>query len=149
MKKLRLLKLSPVTYGTMLVLAVLLASIWAPPAHAFPECLSAFSSAFPSSTSDVVGCPLCHVNSSGGSPWNAFGSAINQAGVANVCSNLPSALAIIQALDSDGEGNSNLTEINLGTQPGWCDPGNPICSNMAFNGDGNATGPPLLPRGCL
>ena len=146
-RNLRLWKLSTLTYGTVMVLAALLASMWAPPAHAFPACLSAFSSAFPTSTSNVTQCQLCHVSSGGGSPWNAFGSAIKQAGIPNVCSSLSSALAIIQALDSDGEGNSNLTEINLGTQPGWCDPGNPICSNMAFNGDGNATGPATPPAG--
>ncbi|MBI4463529.1 MAG: PKD domain-containing protein [Acidobacteria bacterium] len=65
---------------------------------------------------------------------------------AGLCTSLSS---IVLALDSDGEGNSNLTEINLGTQPGWCDPGNPICSNMAFNGDGSAIGPATPPAGVL
>ena len=37
----------------------------------------------------------------------------------------------VENADSDGEGNTNLVEINANTQPGWCDTQNAGCSNSA------------------
>jgi uncharacterized protein (TIGR03382 family) len=43
--------------------------------------------------------------------------------------NFPAALAAVENLDSDGEGNANIVEIDANTQPGWCDDQNAGCAN--------------------
>ena len=118
-------------------------------AFAFSGCLDAFSVTYPASQTDDAyppnqGCPVCHQAS--GFSFNAYGASVRttaaQQGVGSVCTvnNLGPILAAIEAMDSDGEGNSNIDEINAGTQPGWCNPQTPGCNNA---------GTPPLPNDVL
>jgi PKD repeat protein len=108
-------------------------------AFAFSGCLDAFSATYRASQTDDAyppnqGCPVCHQAS--GFSFNAYGASVRttaaQQGVGSVCTvnNLGPILAAIEAMDSDGEGNSNIDEINAGTQPGWCVADSPGCNNV-------------------
>lgn len=96
-------------------------------AHAGPGCDTIFKSTYPDSmTDDNGGCQTCHESAAGGSRFNAYGNDLLLNGAADAGFNCTAgdfagALAAVEELDSDGEGNSNLVEINSSTQPGWCD----------------------------
>jgi PKD repeat protein len=118
-------------------------------AFAFSGCLDAFSATYPASQTDDAyppnqGCPVCHQAS--GFNFNAYGESVRTTaaaqGVSSICTvnNLGPILAAIEAIDSDGEGNSNIDEITAGTQPGWCNPQTPGCNNA---------GTPPLPNDAL
>ena len=107
-------------------------------AQATPTTLSIWQNIYSSSNSgNIAGCQLCHQNSSGGNGWNAYGWQIRQ--------NLPGVFNAINAVassDSNGNGSSNLEDIQNNQQPGWrnsasntirCD------TTSSFNpcGDGN------------
>jgi len=69
----------------------------------------------------VVNCAFCH---DGIDPpaWNAFGTSVK--GLVTGRSfetSLPEALRSLDAVDSDGDGRSNLDELNAGTLPGRSD----------------------------
>jgi PKD repeat protein/cytochrome c553 len=72
---------------------------------------SAFVQRYSSATHDNAGCNTCHAGSFNRSSLNPYGLAVQQAG---------GNLAAVEGADSDGEGNSNLAEIQAGAQPGWC-----------------------------
>ena len=81
-----------------------------------------------SPSGDNAVCQLCHVDANGGNPWNGYGWDIggalndpgcdfnNNGGVSN-----EEAFFCVELLNSDGDGSEvdNVTEIGLGTQPGW------------------------------
>ncbi|MBA4373755.1 MAG: hypothetical protein C0402_12960 [Thermodesulfovibrio sp.] len=74
-------------------------------AFAVSSYLSSFSSTYPASTSDSFSCSLCHTSVPSRNPYGAaYGSGHNFSAIAN--------------LDSDGDGATNLAEINAGTNPG-------------------------------
>ena len=115
--------------GTALIGNILLLLLWAPNVYAWPNCGDNFEAAYPESTSGITDCQLCHSDAGGGSSWNAYGFDLLQNGAAGVggsCTALQfnAALAAVESLDSDSEGNSNIDEINAGTQPGWTTTGN-------------------------
>lgn len=103
---------------------------FAPVAHAFPAKLEAWQQRYGaiSASGDKARCQLCHGNANGGSPWNGYGWDIRIA-LTNLDCDLdangvvsdPEALFCIELEDSDadGGGTDNITEIGLGTQPGW------------------------------
>jgi hypothetical protein len=69
----------------------------------------------------VVSCAYCH-ESTDPPAWNAFGTSVKDAlAGASFDSGLADALAKVEALDSDGDGVSNLDELTRGTQPGLAD----------------------------
>ena len=120
----------------LLVPVVLAMVLFASPdARAFPVCDSFFAATYPDSTTENQGgCQTCH-QSQGGN-LNVYGSellASVDASAGPVCSQdgFPVAARGAENADSDGEGNSNLVEINANTQPGWCDTQNAGCSNSA------------------
>ena len=100
-------------------------------AHAFPEKLDAWKARYGagSASGDRAGCQLCHANGNGGSPWNAYGWDIRLAlddadcdlnGDGTVSD--PEAFYCVELKDSDRDGTAdNISEIGLGTQPGWSD----------------------------
>ena len=96
--------------GVVFFFLLLLAfSVFANGAEASPGYLSSFSTAYPSSplTRD---CLICHTTSNASpSTRNPYGSAYGSAG---------HNFATIELLDSDGDGASNIAEINAGTYPG-------------------------------
>jgi parallel beta-helix repeat protein len=111
-------------------------------ADAFPGTLSDWQSRYGavSPSGDNARCQLCHANSNGGVPWNAYGWDIGVAlddpgcdldgdgAVTNA-----EAFYCIEPLNSDGDGggNDNLAEIVLGTQPGWTlGPNNTLYNNF-------------------
>jgi hypothetical protein len=82
-------------------------------------------------------CQVCHVNSNGGQPWNAYGLTLHLNGVD---------FAAAEGVDSDGDGSTNLSEIQFdpagpyGAQPGWtedagADPGNVSCFEIQIPGE--------------
>ncbi len=120
----------------MLVPAVLATALLAPPdAGAFPGCDSFFAAAYPNSTTaDQGGCQTCHQGQGGN--MNVYGRdllANVDTAAGPVCSldGFAAAARAVEDADSDGEGNTNLVEINANTQPGWCDTQNAGCSNSA------------------
>ena len=104
-----------------LLLPVCLLSI---DAQAGNGCATIFSNTYPASlTDDNGGCQTCHERASGG-PFNRYGADLRTNGAAGAgfnCSarDFAAALAAVEGLDSDGEGNSNLTEILADAQPAW------------------------------
>ena len=96
--------------GIVFFFLLLLAfSVFANGAEASRGYLSSFSTAYPSSplTRD---CLICHTNSTASpSTRNPYGSAYGSAG---------HNFAAIESSDSDGDGASNIAEINAGTYPG-------------------------------
>ena len=95
--------------------------------HAGSGCETIFNSTYPDSTThDSGSCQTCHESAAGGSAFNRYGSDLRQNGASGAgfnctAGNFAAALAAVEGLDSDGEGNSNIVEIDAGTQPGWCD----------------------------
>ena len=93
-------------------------------ARAFPGCDSFFATTYPNSTTENLGsCQTCH---SATPSLNYYGIDLRAQANANnvsVCSQggFPIAAAAAEGIDSDGEGSTNLEEINANTQPGWCD----------------------------
>ncbi|MEN8802284.1 MAG: cadherin-like domain-containing protein, partial [Thiogranum sp.] len=105
----------------------------APQAQAFNQFLTAWQNAYPASTTDQTsgrnGCQVCHSDSNG--EWNAYGDPLRAA----VQGGTPIGTAItdVEGVDSDGNGDSNLTEINANSQPGWTVGAN----NPIFDSNGN------------
>ena len=106
-------------------------------AHAGSGCATLFSNTYPASlTDDNAGCQTCH-ETAGGGPFNLYGADLRANGAAGAgfnCSvgDFAAALVAVEGLDSDGEGNSNLAEIQANAQPAWCDPaGSATCVNSA------------------
>ena len=120
----------------LLVPAVLAMALMASnDAQAWPSCTDVFAATYPNSaTENDGGCQTCHRSSGGGGNFNVYGNDMlsnGGSGAGPTCTgvNFAAVLAVIENLDSDGEGNSNLVEINANTQPGWCDTQNASCSN--------------------
>ncbi|MDJ0698446.1 MAG: PKD domain-containing protein [Woeseiaceae bacterium] len=92
-------------------------------AEATGTCTATFSEIYPASeTEDLGDCQTCHQSAFGG-PFNAYGADLVEGRPNLSCesNDFATALSAVEALDSDGDGNSNLVEINASTQPGWCD----------------------------
>ena len=110
-----------------------------------PSILSAWQAIYPSSTSDLANCQLCHQSTSGGNGWNGYGWNIRQEMTNNNLA-ASAAIAAVEPLNSDVNPSmsSNLDEISANTQPGWTE-GN---SNQIFFKDGTSLtnqAPPSLP----
>ena len=131
-------------------LAVLAMLCGAQNAWAFQGCLDIFADTYQGSqTEDLGGCQTCH-QGSGSFAFNVYGADLGRNGPGggrpscNIAE-FPAALLAVEGLDSDGEGNSNLVEIDANTQPGWCDTGNAGCSNSAGTPPNVALDPALPP----
>lgn len=104
-------------------------------ASAYPSYLSTWSSSYPdSTTASGVGCAVCHTSTGGGNGWNFYGWDIRQQRFNNGLS-VSDAILAIQGEDSDGNGDSNLAEIDGNTQPGWTEGAN----NISFLKNGSTT----------
>jgi parallel beta-helix repeat protein len=99
-------------------------------AGAFPQTLDDWQDRYGalSPSGDNAGCQLCHANANGGSPWNGYGWDLLEAlGDASCDLDADGVVAndeaffCVELLDSDADpgGADNVTEIGLGTQPGW------------------------------
>lgn len=107
--------------------AVLLAT----DARAFSSHLATFNSTYPASTTGSASCVTCHGTTASGSSntgtFNRYGAALRA-----LTGGIAARLAQVEGADSDGEGNTNLQEINASAQPGWCAASRPGCNNGGF-----------------
>ena len=96
------------------------------PAQAWPGCATIFNDTYMNSqTGTLSGCQTCHQTPSGNN-FNVYGQDLLSNGANGVgpsCTAVvfTAALVAVEGLDSDGEGNTNIVEIEAETQPGWCD----------------------------
>ena len=113
-----------------LTLALLGGTIQTTSAHG--GVVNAFNDAYPGSSSFTnANCQLCHANPGGGSPWNAYGYSILLEINDNSLS-IADAIAAVESLDADGNGTSNIDEINASAQPGWTE--GPVNSSFERGG---------------
>ncbi|MGD9404235.1 MAG: PKD domain-containing protein [Anaerolineae bacterium] len=153
----RLLKI----LGTALLVGVALLVV-ASPALGLNSFLKTWEDVYPESSSADAGCALCHGSST--KNLNAYGRDLCLEFNGSVPADFAGSLHNIENLDSDGDGNSNLVEIQANAQPGWtmgdnqlyatldgdCAPiGNPISvpSNVPLPYDPPAGGDPVAVPG--
>ncbi len=105
-------------------------------AFAYSSYLTAFNSKYGTSGTVLNTCGICHINPAGGGSRNPYGTSF--AGVSTHSSNPSGAYTTIEPLDSDGDGYSNITEINARTFPGdaTSHPSSGICRHHCSNSDG-------------
>ena len=88
------------------------------PAQAYGSYRSEVISHYGAAGSNIDSCGLCHNDFNGGGPLNAYGAAFaaqpNHSGSGAIA-----AAIAIEGLDSDGDGTTNLAEINARTMPGF------------------------------
>lgn len=111
-KKSRLFRMVMIPLMVIGVLLVVFSS-----ALALNAFLKTWQDTYPHSTSDAASCDLCHGTST--SNLNAYGQDLCEAFNGSVPADSKAALLAIEGLDSDGNGDSNLVEIDAGAQPGW------------------------------
>ncbi len=86
--------------------------------------LTNFSNRYPTAPARIKACALCHVNASGSGissirPLTAYGSSYCTPNQPTGCNTrMLTQFALIESLDSDGDGWKNLAEINAGFFPG-------------------------------
>ncbi|MGB5474072.1 MAG: PKD domain-containing protein [Gammaproteobacteria bacterium] len=98
------------------MLVVIAALAAAPTAHASSGYLNTWSGLYPGSASDNnASCQLCHGSST--QNINPYGFALAQCNGAT--GNITQRIQAVEGQDSDGQGDSNQTEINANAQPGW------------------------------
>jgi PKD repeat protein len=109
------------------VVALSLAALFGiPTASAWPNCATVFNETYQNSqTASNAGCQTCHQSATGGGNFNPYGADLlgnGASGVGSTCAatEFAAALAAVENLDSDNEGNTNLAEIIASAQPGWC-----------------------------
>jgi hypothetical protein len=118
-------------------------------AHAFPGTLDDWQQRYGavSPSGDNAECQLCHGDANGGSPWNGYGWDLREALADTGCDldddgtvSNPEAFFCVEMDDSDADGGmtDNVTEIGLGTQPGW----SLGSSNTLYTRTGEITGQP-------
>jgi parallel beta-helix repeat protein len=109
----------------------LLLALGAGDAGAFPQTLldwqARYGAASPSG--DNAQCQLCHAEANGGRPWNGYGWNVREAladpagcdlNGNGVVSNAEAFFCVeLLNSDNDGSGYDDVTEVGLGTQPGW------------------------------
>lgn len=107
-------------------------------AHAKPEGPRAFCAAYPDAPECMgrsIACAKCH-ESTQPVAWNSYGGAVLAAlAGGSFEDDLEAALAAVEDEDSDGDGLTNLEEIELGTNPG--DPLSSWMPRPEPDGDGN------------
>jgi parallel beta-helix repeat protein len=112
-----------------LIVALVLA-LAAGRASAFPGTLTAWEGRYGAASPSGANaeCQLCHANANGGSPWNAYGWDLRLSLADPTCDlNMDTVVSNEEAFfcvellnsDNDGSGYDNISEIQLGTQPGW------------------------------
>jgi hypothetical protein len=129
------------------VLALLLIA-QAHQAGAHPTFLNQFKSLYPASLTGEARCATCHARASGGPPWNSYGRDLLANGGASG-GDITSALSAVELLNSDSIAGNNATEIQAGTQPGWCETSTAGCNNQIYNKDGSNAGTGIPPDGQL
>ncbi len=114
--------------GIGAIVLLLVPAMYVTRVRALPGYLSQFQDQYPSSGTSAAQCRVCHPGPNGGAAWNPYGNDLISAGAAGSADITPSLIAV-EGLDSDGNGISNIVEIQKGAQPGWCDPAKAGCKN--------------------
>jgi len=78
----------------------------------------AWGDIYPDSTSNNLSCQMCHQNGGGGGSWNPYGWSIRQQ-IRDEGLSIMDAIQAIEEMDADGNGQTNVAEINGSAQPGW------------------------------
>jgi PGF-CTERM protein len=91
------------------ILLVIIMLLGSPIVSARPAYLDAFNQQYDTEGTKLDACITCHINPSGGGTRNPYGIAYAASG---------RDFASIEGLDSDGDGFTNLEEINALTFPG-------------------------------
>ncbi|MDP2216070.1 MAG: PGF-CTERM sorting domain-containing protein [Methanolobus sp.] len=91
------------------ILLVIIMLLGSPIVSARPAYLDAFNQQYDTEDTKLDACATCHINPNGGGSRNPYGMAYAASG---------RDFASIEALDSDGDGFTNLEEINALTFPG-------------------------------
>jgi hypothetical protein len=108
------------------VAALAMLALASAPASATSSYYNTWKTAYPASLSDdnVIGgtgtsCQLCHVDTQGGSSFNAYGwqLRVNKQGGASTLNSI--LLAAANNSDNDPTGSGNADEIAANAQPGW------------------------------
>lgn len=120
-------------YSAGLLVIVLLWAMVQPASASRPGYVTAWSDAYPSSTAISANCQLCHQQSFGGDGWNAYGWGLREALLDDAGLTIGQAIVSLEAADVDGNGVSNLDEINGNAQPGWSEGS----TNTIFLADGS------------
>ena len=111
-------------YALFLLVTLLVMTAGIEPASASTTFPGDWATQYPSSQTDdnmisATGapCQMCHENDNGGNTVNLYGWAIKQR--LDAGDTINQALSNVESQDSDGNGDSNLVEINANAQPGW------------------------------
>src|SRR3990170_2985918 len=105
----RLMALLALAAGALFVVGWLTAS----QALGFGGFKTAFNTKYGTGGSKLDSCSTCHLPGDTSS-WNPYGQAVKD----NIGLGIDAALAAVEPLDSDGDGASNIAEINARTWPG-------------------------------
>lgn len=93
----------------LLLLLTVVALYGVPSASAYGGYLNAFNQQYNTTGTQLDSCIICHAGQGGGGAVNPYGKAFKDAG---------NSFAAIESLDSDGDGFTNIAEINARTFPG-------------------------------
>jgi hypothetical protein len=77
---------------------------------------SAFNSLYGTAGGNLDKCTTCHVDGQPYSVFNPYGADVKTE--YNKSGNITTALQAVEDIDSDGDGDLNITEIQAGTLPG-------------------------------
>jgi len=107
-------------WSAHIVLSTLMASALAPPAWATVENLKSYKQAYPGKDAKAYSCKICHKDAIGKKGnLNAYGKALQKSKAPADAKELAKQeIRAIEKTDADGDGVSNLDEINAGTAPG-------------------------------
>jgi hypothetical protein len=119
--------LARLSLGLAVLVSAVLLSVGA--ADAVGDYETQFTTLYGNTGTEAAGCKICHAASNNGSSFNAYGSVLNANGGGSATGDITPTLQLVQNLDSDGVGGTNLTEIQAGTQPGWCVATTPGCTS--------------------
>lgn len=105
------------TLGVLLLVAlVLVASVALARGPYRLQAISQFKLVPDDGANRTISCQYCHVNASGGAPWNAFGNQVRSNFQGNISNALYEALKAMK--DSDGDGYADALAVFAGTLPG-------------------------------
>jgi len=103
---------------------------------ATPTTYELWRTKYPGTTqTQTMGCSVCHTTSAGGPPWNSYGRDLVFAFRFDLNrSDIELAMEMIEEMDSDGDGNTNIEEITADTPAGWTSGDNNVFLNFTEQG---------------